>query len=342
MTPNLNLFTKKVKCGPVHLVRDKPQWFRDVTSQTQRIYAKHDISLYSNDAYVGMEKAGKLAANTLRHLHEYIKPGISTFDIHLECKNYIEKNNGIPTSIGFHGFPSSLCTSVNDVACHGIAKKDVILKEGDIIKCDVTCSLNGFHGDTCYTYFVNNNNYMDTMSYEMAQFLYISQKSRDIGIENSLNGKNVTDIGFNIENYIKQVNEYNSNSSNESLNNIQYKILSEYTGHGIGLNIHEGPKNIDHVFTNIDKPIILINGMFITIEPIIMLNPLTSIGRRYSRIDKNDQWTVYVDNVLSAQFEHTIGINDELYDNGYKIFTTPDDPYPNIWENVLKKYTGKL
>lgn len=181
-----------------------------------------------------MGKAGKLAANTLRHLCDIIKPGVSTMDIADETKHFIESRNGIATSIGFSGFPASICTSINTVACHGVPKKEDILKEGDIISCDVTCSVDGWHGDTCYAYYVSDDP-IATMTKEQAMFLYVTQKARDIAIEFCKPGNQVTEIGGIIENYLIETiqSSHIANVEKSSTEPQIYSILREYTGHGM-------------------------------------------------------------------------------------------------------------
>ena len=179
-----------------------------------------------------MRKAGKLAANTLRHLCDFIKPGVSTMEIAEETKDYIESKNGIATSLGFCGFPASICTSNNFVACHGVPRKDEILKEGDIIACDVTCSVDGWHGDTCYTYFVGD---IQQMSKETAMFLYVSQKARDVAIEYCKPGSDLNQIGNTIERYlISMIKSHDIDGIAKTSNEAQiYSVLREYTGHGM-------------------------------------------------------------------------------------------------------------
>jgi len=115
--------TTVYRCAPNDLVKTNPSWYRPLTAEQYQYYRPGSVNMYSREALDGMRKAGKLAANTLRHVHSIIKPNITTQDIHVECKNFIEKNNGVASSIGFNGFPASVCTSVNEVACHGIPKK---------------------------------------------------------------------------------------------------------------------------------------------------------------------------------------------------------------------------
>ena len=291
-----------------------------------------------------MRRAGKLAANTLRHLHDIVEPGITTYDIHLITKEYIESNGGIASSLGFKGFPGSICTSKNYVACHGVPKKDEILNEGDLISLDVTCLINGFYGDTCYTYYVGDYNKMD---YKTALFLYASKQCRDEAIKICRPLQDINCIGITIENYLIQFNKkmieiFNNNNNNNNDNyNDNYIVLREFTGHGIGTEIHQTPEILHFGLLNNKKEGIIMNeGMIFTIEPIILLNPpiCKRIDGRRSFIDNKDGWTVSVPNTISAQFEHCIGIKND----GVEIFTIPDNPYPDQWNKVLQNVMDPL
>eukprot|EP01084_Bolivina_argentea_P174125 301612_1 len=323
---------KSYKCGPDRLLKSNPEYFIETKPELHKYYTSHQIPLYSPTAFNGMRNAGKLAANTLRHLHDIVEPGISTYDIHEITKQYIENNGGIASSIGYKGFPGSICTSNNSIACHGVPRKDEILCEGDIISLDVTCLIDGFYGDTCYTYYVGDYNKMD---YKLALFLYATKQCRDEAIKICQPLTDINRIGITIENYLIQFNRKMSDLFGVNKYNDRYEVLREFTGHGIGTQIHQSPEIIHFGLSNNKKEGIIMNeGLIFTIEPIILYNPPVnkrSDGRR-AFVDADDNWTVTVPDVLSAQFEHCVGITN----NGCEIFTVPDEPYPDVWINVLK------
>lgn len=279
-----------------------------------------------------MRRAGKLAANTLRYLHDQVEPGITTYDIHMITKEFIESNGGIASSLGYKGFPGSICTSSNFIACHGVPKKDEILEEGDIVSLDVTCLIDGFYGDTCYTYYVGDYNKMD---YKLALFLYASKQCRDEAIKICRPLQDVNMIGLTIENYLLQFNQKMIEIFGNDGYNDKYEVLREFTGHGIGTEIHQSPEILHFGLLNNKKEGVIMNqGVIFTIEPIILLNPPINkrLDGRRSFVDINDKWTVRVPDVLSAQFEHCVGVTSD----GFEIFTLPDDPYPDLWNKVLQ------
>ena len=301
-----------------------------------RYYHGQGIPLYSPIAFEGMRKAGKLAANCLRHLHDVVEPGISTYDIHNITTDYITSNGGIPSSLGYKGFPGSICTSNNTVACHGVPRKDEILNEGDLISLDVTCLVDGFYGDTCYTYFVGDVSKMDLRT---ALFLYVSKQARDEAIKICKPLQDVNRIGTTIENYLKQFCEQMSGTLGENQYHDKYEVLREFTGHGIGTEIHQSPEILHFGLMNNKREGVIMNeGLVFTIEPIILWNPPPNKrfdGRR-SFLDVHDKWTVRVPDVISAQFEHCVGVTSE----GVEVFTMPDDPYPDVWNDVLQRHSN--
>jgi len=237
-----------------------------------------------------MKRAGKLAAQVLDFIETYVEPGISTGKLDKFCHDFIVKNNAIPAPLNYCGFPKSVCTSVNDVVCHGIPSFDHILRSGDIVNIDVTVILDGYHGDTSRTFLVGE------VSQQAKKLVKRTEQAMYEGIKAVKPGVFLYEAGRAIEAYIEQFG---------------YGIVQDYGGHGIGKNFHE-PPNVFHFYTPENK-IKLKKGMTFTIEPMINQggspNVITS---------SEDGWTVKTaDGSLSAQFEHTIAVTD----SGYEILT---------------------
>ena len=247
-----------------------------------------DIPIYSKKDFEGMRIAGSLAAKVLDELKTLIKPGISTLEINDFCHQMIIDNNATPAPLNYKGFPKSVCTSVNHVVCHGIPSQNKILQNGDIINVDITVILDGWHGDSSRMFVAGNIN---KKIYSLIETTY---KCLLIGIKNALPGKNLGDIGFEIQKYAEKK---------------KYSIVRDFCGHGIGKVFHT-PPSVLH-YGNLGEGPKLKPGMFFTIEPMI------NIGDWRIKI-LNDGWTaVTKDKSLSAQFEHTIGITE----TGNEIFT---------------------
>jgi methionyl aminopeptidase len=239
----------------------------------------------------GIRKSSQLAALTLKYLSDFIKPGVSTEEINSLGHKFILDHQAIPAPLNYGGFPKSICTSINNVVCHGIPSKNEILKEGDIINIDVTTILNGYYGDTSATFPVGK-------IYPYAQKLIdITKQSLNLAISCLKPGRILNDcVGKNIEALIKKNG---------------FSVVRELGGHGVGLKFHEDPFVFHYDLKKND--VVLKPGMIFTIEP--MIN--ASTDPRVT-IDRHDGWTVRTyDSSLSAQFEHTILITQ----TGHEILT---------------------
>lgn len=238
-----------------------------------------------------MKKAGHLAWELLEMVESHIKPGISTQDINDLVEEYTKRRGGRSAPLAYKGFPKSVCTSVNQVVCHGIPSPKVILKEGDIINVDVTPIVNGYHGDSSRTFYVGN------VSANARKLVECSRKCLELGIEVVNDRARVGDIGAVIQEYAESCG---------------FQVVRDFVGHGIGKTFHEDPQ-IPH-YGIAGKGTRLTRGMVFTVEPMI------NEGDWRCKI-LSDGWTaVTVDNKLSAQFEHTIGIRS----NGkVEIITAP-------------------
>lgn len=236
-----------------------------------------------------MRKAGKLTAELLEHLGQYVSPGISTAEIDARCVEFAKNNNAICAPLNYHGFPKSLCTSVNNVVCHGIPSENDILQDGDLVNLDVTLIVDGYHGDTNKTFILGD------VDDEIKVFVERTRNAMMRGIEAIRPGGYLSEVGKAIEKYITK---------------FRYGIVRDYGGHGIGKNFHEDP-HVFHFYTPANK-VRLKPGMCFTVEPMI------NMGGYEVVTSQKDGWTVTtLDNSLSAQFEHTILVTDK----GYEILT---------------------
>lgn len=239
----------------------------------------------------GIKKSSLLAAQTLKYLSEFIKPGISTQKLNDLAHQFILDHGATPAPLNYGGFPKSICTSVNDVVCHGIPSPKHILKEGDIINLDVTTILDGYYGDTSATFPVG------IINPSAAKLLKITQESLYLSIKSLKPGKYLNDcVGAIIEPHVQKHG---------------YSVVRDLGGHGVGLKFHEDPF-VFHFDTG-RRDILLQPGMVFTIEPMINNSPNHQI-----KINPQDGWTVTTrDGGLSAQFEHTVLITS----SGAKILT---------------------
>jgi methionyl aminopeptidase len=239
----------------------------------------------------GIRKSSKLAAETLKYLSQFVKPNISTEKLNQLGHQFIIDNGAIPAPLNYNGFPKSICTSINNVVCHGIPSPNEILKEGDIINIDITTILNGYYGDISASFPVGK------ISKTAQNLIDITKKALNKSIKYLKPGKVLNDcVGKIIEPMVKKKG---------------YSVVRELGGHGIGLSFHEDPF-VYHFDTNQEK-VILKEGMIFTLEPMINASPNHQIT-----LDRADNWTIRtLDGSLSAQFEHTVLITK----NGCEILT---------------------
>ena len=247
------------------------------------------ITIKSKSEIEKMRAAGKLAAKVLNYAETLVKAGVSTQEINDKCHEMTVKHGAYSAPLNYHGFPKSVCTSINNIVCHGISSETHILKDGDIVNVDITVILDGYHGDTSRTFFVGN------VPDEIKSFVEDVYQAMLIGIETVRPNAFFGDIGTNIEKFIKPKG---------------YGIVRDLCGHGIGKKFHEDPMVMHHKQKQKGKR--MKPGMTFTIEPMI------NMGSYEVATDQSDGWTVYtVDGSLSAQFEHTILVTE----TGYEILT---------------------
>jgi methionyl aminopeptidase len=247
-----------------------------------------EITIHNEADFEGMRKAGKVAAEILVEIEEYIKPGVTTDYINSICHNMILDRGAIPAPLNYRGFPKSVCTSVNHVICHGIPS-DKKLVNGDILNLDVTVIIDGWHGDTSKMFLIG-----DKIPIKASRLVQVTYDCLMFAIEKVRPGAKFNEIGKVIE---------------EHANKHGYSVVRDYCGHGIGKIFH-APPNVIHYYDE-DFQLVMEEGMFFTIEPMI------NAGKPDTLLMK-DGWTVVTrDRSLSAQFEHTIGVTS----SGYEIFT---------------------
>ena len=236
------------------------------------------VTIKSPDEIEKMRIAGRMAAEVLEIIGDYVKPGTTTEELDRICHKHITEVQGaIPACLGYRGFPKSICTSVNHVICHGIPSEKKKLKNGDIINIDVTVIYEGYHGDTSKMFYVGKT------SNHAQRLVQVTQECLYKGIGLVKPGTQLGDIGH----VIQQHAETN-----------YYSVVREYCGHGIGATFHEEPQVLHY-----GKPgtgMTLKEGMCFTIEPMI------NAGKAETKL-KSDGWTVETrDGRLSAQWEHTL------------------------------------
>jgi methionyl aminopeptidase len=247
-----------------------------------------NVTVKTPEEQAKMRTAGRLAASVLDMIESYVQPGVTTDELDKRCHDFIvEELQSIPANLNYRGFPKTICTSINNVVCHGIPGEKR-LKSGDIINIDVTVIHEGFHGDTSRMYLVGPPS---VLGRRLTRTCYDAMWQ---GIEVVKPGAHLGDIGHAIQTFAE------SNG---------FSVVREYCGHGIGRVYHEDPQVLHY-----GKPgtgLELVAGMTFTIEPMI------NAGRRDVRL-LNDGWTVVTrDQSLSAQWEHTILVTP----SGYEVLT---------------------
>jgi len=233
----------------------------------------------------GIRKAGKLVVDTLWLAKEFIRPGITTNDINRLVHDYTIKHGARPAPLNYRGFPKSICTSVNEVICHGIPS-DRVLVEGDIVNVDVTSILDGYYADANMTFFVGE------CGKDAHKIVDIARESLKRGMSAVKPDNTIGDIGHEIQQYAEGQGA---------------SVVREFIGHGIGKVFHE-PPDIPH-FGKPRTGITMVPGMVFTVEPMV------NLGKRFLRV-LEDQWTAVTrDGSLSAQFEQTLVVTEDGYES---------------------------
>ena len=238
------------------------------------------INIKNKEQISGIKKACVLAAKCLLELEPHIFEGQNTEILNQIAHEYIIKHNAIPAPLNYKGFPKSICTSINEVVCHGIPSEKDVLKSGDIINVDVTVILNGYFGDTSKTYIIGE------APDDVKHFVDRAEKAMYKGIDILKPGVNLNQLGKTVEAYVSKFN---------------YSIVRDFGGHGTGLAFHEEP-HVHNFYDPFNPKVILKEGMIFTVEPMVNKGRVWEIV-----VSKIDKWTVRTkDRSLSAQFEHTV------------------------------------
>lgn len=255
----------------------------------QKMSKNHKMIVPSRDLIkteadiIGIKEAAKINTLVLDEVAKMIKEGISTEDINTLVHNKTLELGGIPAPLNYNGYPKSVCTSINEVVCHGIPDARRILKKGDIINVDCTTILKGYYADASRMFIIGE------VSSEVETLIRVTKESIDLVVKNLKPYQTVGDIGAMISKYIHQYG---------------FSVVREVGGHGVGKEFHEEPF-VAHVGRK-DEGMILAPGMVFTIEPMV------NMGSRHVFIDNNDNWTIYTaDGSLSAQWEYTVLMTEE-------------------------------
>jgi len=236
------------------------------------------VSIKTPEQVEKMRIAGRLAAEVLQVVAPHVKPGVTTEELDRICNQHIiEVQGAIPANVGYRGFPKTVCTSVNNVICHGIPSEAKVLKEGDIVNIDVTVIKDGWHGDTSRMYYVGEPSVL------ARRLVETTREAMFRGIRAAVPGATLGDVGHAIQSFAESQ---------------RFSVVREYCGHGIGQVYHEDPQVLHYGLPG--AGLVLQEGMTFTIEPMI------NAGKRHTRL-LPDGWTVVTkDRSLSAQWEHTI------------------------------------
>jgi len=242
------------------------------------------IYLKTDEEIELLRESNMLVAKALGEIAKAIKPGVTTLALDKIAEEFIRDNGGVPGFLKYQGYPNTLCTSVNEQVVHGIPNK-IPLAEGDIVSVDCGVILNGFYGDSAYTFEVGE------VSAEARALLQATKESLYQGIEKAIVGNRLGDIGFAIQNYTESRG---------------YSVVREMVGHGVGRNLHEAPE-----VPNYGKPG---NGVKLTEGMVIAIEPMINQGKR-NIVQEEDGWTIRTsDKKLSAHFEHSVAIRKEKAD----------------------------
>lgn len=247
------------------------------------------VGIKSEPEIAIMRQAARIVATVLKEISERVEPGMTTADLDAYAEQRIRELGATPSFKGYHGFPGSICSSINHEVVHGIPNKKKVIRSGDVLKVDTGAYYEGFHGDSCITIAVG------AVTPEAARLIRVAEEALYKGIEQVKAGAFLLDLAGAIEDHVK------ANG---------FTVVEDYTGHGVGRNLHEDPSVFNfrtHQMPNVK----LRAGMTLAIEPIL------NAGSKVTRT-LQDRWTVVtVDNALSAQFEHTVLVTE----TGYEILT---------------------
>ena len=257
------------------------------------IKQRRGVEIKSSREIEIMRKSSKIVATVLSEIRDLVKPGMTTLDLDDYAEKRIRDHGAEPSFKGYHGFPGSICSSINNEVVHGIPSKKKIIKEGDLLKVDTGAFFNGYHGDSCITICIGET------SDQAIELSKVALEALMLGIKQIKPRNKILDIAGAIEDHVK------ANG---------FSIVEDFTGHGVGRNLHEEP-SVFNFRTNDLPNVTLREGMTIAVEPIV------NLGTKFCKTLR-DGWTVITkDGNLSAQWEHTVLVTK----NGFEILTDRGD-----------------
>ena len=260
--------------------------------QVPFIEGKRGIEIKTSREIKLIKKSSQIVAKVLNEIIDIIQPGMSTKDLDTFAEKRIREMGATPSFKGYHGFPASICSSINNEVVHGIPNKNKIIKNGDLVKIDTGAYLDGYHGDSCVSICIG------AVKKEVERLSNVSHEALYAGLKKIKAGNTLLDIAGAIEDVVKKNG---------------FSVVEDYTGHGVGRNLHEEPSVFN--FRTKDLPnVVLREGMTLAVEPIV------NAGTKYCKT-LNDRWTVVTkDGKFSSQWEHTIVVLKD----GIEILTDRD------------------
>lgn len=257
--------------------------------RAQKKQKRRGIEIKSEREIEIMRQAAKIVATVLKEISERVEPGMTTADLDAYAEKRICEMGATASFKGYHGFPASICSCLNNEVVHGIPSRKKVIRAGDVLKVDTGAYYEGFHGDSCITIAIGEVNP------EAAKLIQVAEEALYKGIEQVREGAYLLDLAGAMEDHVK------ANG---------FSVVEDFTGHGVGRNLHEEPSVFNYRTRELPN-VKLRAGMTLAIEPIV------NAGSKFTRI-LSDRWTaVTVDNALSAQFEHTVLVTAD----GYEILT---------------------
>ena len=246
--------------------------------QVPFIEGKRGIEIKTSREIKLIKKSSQIVSKVLSEIIDLIQPGMSTKDLDVFAEKRIREMGATPSFKGYHGFPASICSSINNEVVHGIPDKNKIIKNGDLVKIDTGAYLDGYHGDSCVSICIGSVNK------EVERLSNVANEALYAGLNKIKAGNTLLDIAGAIEDVVKKNG---------------FSVVEDYTGHGVGRNLHEEPSVFN--FRTKDLPnVVLREGMTLAVEPIV------NAGTKYCKT-LNDRWTVITkDGKFSSQWEHTI------------------------------------
>ena len=260
--------------------------------QVPFIEGKRGIEIKTSREIKLIKKSSQIVSKVLSEIIDLIQPGMSTKDLDVFAEKRIREMGATPSFKGYHGFPASICSSINNEVVHGIPNKTKIIKNGDLVKIDTGAYLDGYHGDSCVSICIGSVNQ------EVERLSNVAHEALYAGLNKIKAGNTLLDIAGAIEDVVKKNG---------------FSVVEDYTGHGVGRNLHEEPSVFN--FRTKDLPnVVLREGMTLAVEPIV------NAGTKYCKT-LNDRWTVITkDGKFSSQWEHTIVVLKD----GMEILTDRD------------------